>query len=408
MSSLPTYDLYSDTFRANAYQVYAAMRATSPVVHATGLDATFPIWFVTGAAEVEQVLTDSRRFARDPARVSPQLAADFQTPDPRIRAITDNHMLNYDGDNHRRLRTLVSKAFTPRVIETMRPRVVAIAESLIDAVAGQGRMELIDEYAFPLPITVIAELLGVPTNKQQEFREWSDAFVRPAMTLEEQQQAEGQLRAFAMYMQELVAERRQSPRDDLISRLILVEEQGDKLNESELFSMIALLIVAGHETTVSLIGNAAMVLLQHPDTMAELRANPALIPGAVEELLRYQSPVDRALIRFVVEDTTLGDQQLRHGDFVIAVLGSANRDSARFGNADELDIHRAPNQHLAFGKGMHYCLGAPLARLEAAVAIEVLLRRCPDLHMDIEQNELRWRPVPLFRSLTRLPVSWRV
>lgn len=408
MTITKTYDLYSDAFRNHAHAIYARMRAEAPVVRQAGFDGQTPIWFVTGAAEVEQVLLDSQSFARDPALVSDELAAAFQTPDPHVRAITDEHMLNRDGDDHRRLRALVSKAFTPKVIEAMRPRVEAIAAALLDRVAAQGRMELIGGYAFPLPITVIAELLGVPTDRQEDFRRWSDAFVTPAITPEEQRASLGQLQAFAAYMQQLVAERRRGPRDDLISRLIQAEEHGDRLSESELFSMIALLIVAGHETTVSLIGNATLALLQHPHALAELRQQPALIPGAIEELLRYDSPVERSLVRFVARDVRLGGQQLRRGELLIAVLGSANRDEARFGDPTNLDIHRAPNPHLAFGKGIHYCLGAPLARLEGEIALRALIQRFPDLRLADRSADLAWRAVPLFRSLVRLPVAWSV
>lgn len=402
----PKFELHGPHFRANTHQIFAQMRAEAPVTRQPGIDGVTPIWYVTRAAEVEQVLADSKTFARDPARVSPDLAAMYQTPDERVRAITDNHMLNRDGDDHRRLRSLVSKAFTPRVIESMRPRVRAIADGLLDRVVDRGEMELVSEFAFPLPITVIAELLGVPSERQADFKIWSDAFVSPALTHEEYLKSMALLQQFAAYMFGLVAERRQAPRDDLISRLIMAEEQGDRLSEGELMSMIALLIVAGHETTVSLIGNAALALLTHPEALAALRADHALIPDAVEELLRYDSPVERALNRFVTADTVLAGQQLRRGDIVIVALGSANRDEARFERPTELEIQRDPNPHMAFGKGIHYCLGAPLARLEAAVAIAALLDRLPNLQLAIEPSELSWRDVPLFRSLTRLPVTW--
>jgi cytochrome P450 len=408
MSTATTFDLYGSAFRASTHQIYAQMRSEAPVTQQLGFHGAAPMWFVTRAAEVEQVLADSRTFARDPAMVSAEFAAQFQESDERVRAITADHMLNYDGDDHRRLRALVSKAFNPRVIAALRPRVEAIAADLLDRVAARGGMELIGEYAFPLPITVIAELLGIPLDRQDDFRTWSDAFVRPVLTEQEGQQMRALLTAFASYMMQLVAERRQSPRDDLISRLIQAEEQGDRLSENELFSMIALLIVAGHETTVSLIGNATLALLQHPETLAELRANPALIPAAIEEVLRYDSPVERALIRFVTRDTELAGQQLRRGDMVSVVLGSANRDEARFQEPATLNIHREVNAHLAFGKGIHYCLGAPLARLEAEVAIRTLIERFPDLHSTVEAGDLAWRDVPLFRSLVRLPVEWTV
>jgi cytochrome P450 len=406
MATQPTFDLYGHDFRVHTHEIYARMRSEAPVSLQPGLDTEWPIWFVTRAADVEQVLLDSATFARDPAMVSAEFAEQFNESDPAIRAITADHMLNYDGDDHRRLRSLVSKAFNPRVIAAMRPRVEAIANALLDKVAARGSMELIGEYAFPLPITVIAELLGVPSERQDDFRVWSDACVRPALTEEALRVARALLTAFAVFMYHLVVEPRRHPQDDMISRLIQAEEQGDRLSQNELFSMIALLIVAGHETTVSLIGNAALALLQRPDTWTELHSNPALIPAAIEEVLRYDSPVERALIRFATRDTELGGQQIKKGDALNVVLGSANRDDARYDEPATLNIHRQMNAHLAFGKGIHFCLGAPLARLEGDVAIRTLLERLPGLQLAIEPGELRWRDVPLFRSLTHLPVRW--
>lgn len=400
------YDLYSAEFRAEAHATYARMRRADPVLQQPGLDGKTPIWFVTRYEHVEEVLLKDDVFVRNPASVSEAFAERMRPPAGGPGAMLSNHMLNRDGESHRRLRSLVSKAFTPAVVRALRPRIEAIAADLLDRVEGEGRMELVSAFAFPLPITVIAELLGVPVERQDDFRRWSNAFVRPQMTAEQQEEAMGQLQAFAAYMQQLVAARREAPGEDLLSRLIHVEEEGEQLNESELFSMMTLLIVAGHETTVSLIGNAVLALLQHRPVWERLREDAELIPGAVEELLRYDSPVDRALTRFVAADTTLGGKRLRKGDLVIAVLGSANRDEAHFEEADVLDIERAPNRHMAFGKGVHYCLGAPLARLEAEVALRALLERFPDLRLDVDPAELTWRDVPLFRSLTRLPVRW--
>lgn len=400
------YDLYSADFRASAHDVYARMRAADPVLQQPGIDGETPIWFVTRYEHVEEVLRSDGVFVRDPATVSEEMAARFSAVDPALDAMINNHMLNRDGETHRRLRSLVSKAFTPAVVRALRPRIEAIAAELLDRVETQGRMELVADFAFPLPITVIAELLGIPVERQDDFRRWSNAFVRPAVTAEEQAALVPELQAFAAYMQQLVAARREAPGEDLLSRLIHVEEEGESLNESELFSMMTLLIIAGHETTVSLIGNAVLALLQHRSAWERMQDDADLIPGAVEELLRYDSPVDRALTRFVAADTTLGGQQLRQGDMVIAVLGAANRDETQFEDPDTLDIERAPNRHLAFGKGVHYCLGAPLARLEGEVALRALLDRFPDLRLDVDPADLAWRDVPLFRSLLRLPVRW--
>ena len=400
------YEIYSAAFRARAHEVYARMREADPVLQQPGLDGETPIWFVTRYEDVEEVLLNDDVFVRDPATVSPELAERFSPPDASLDAMLNNHMLNRDGETHRRLRSLVSKAFTPAVVRGLRPRIEAIADELLNRVADQGRMELVADFAFPLPITVIAELLGIPVERQDDFRRWSNALVSPQLTEEEQAEGLRLLQEFGAYMQQLVAARREAPGEDLLSRLIHVEEEGEGLNESELFSMMTLLIVAGHETTVSFIGNATLALLQHRSAWERLRAEPDLIPEAVEELLRYDSPVDRALTRFVAADTTLGGKRLRKGEPLIAVLGSANRDEDRFEEPDMVDIERAPNRHLAFGKGVHYCLGAPLARLEGEVALRALLERFPDLRLGVDPAEIVWRDVPLLRSLARLPVRW--
>jgi cytochrome P450 len=209
-------------------------------------------------------------------------------------------------------------------------------------------------------------------------------------------------------MQQLVAERRRQPGNDLLSGLIHAEENGDRLDESELFSMLSLLIVAGHETTVSLIGNAILALLQHPETLKEIKENPEIIPSAIEEFLRYDSPVERTLTRFVIEDIELAGQQFKRGDLVIVILGSANRDESQFTSPAILDIHRKQNTHIAFGKGVHYCLGAPLALLEGEIAIRILFDQIPDLALDLPLEDLEWRDVPLFHSLVCLPVRWNI
>lgn len=408
MTATPRYELYSHEFRQNSYAVFAQMRANDPVFKQAGMDGSTPIWFVTRYEEAQQVLLDDEHFVRDPTLVfnEEERRSIFGTMDPQLEMMLNNHMLNKDGEDHRRLRSLVSKAFTPKVIQNMRPRIEAIAGELLDKVQANGKMELISDFAFPLPITVIAELLGIPLHNQNQFRIWSNAFVRPALTDEEQKEAFTLLQAFAAYMQNLVAERRVHPGDDLLSGLIYAEESGDRLNASELFSMLSLLIVAGHETTVSLIGNAVLALLQHPHVQDELIHHRELIPHAVEEFLRFDSPVERPLTRFVREDVEIGGQQLKKGDLIIALIGSANRDEGQFPTADVLDIHRKPNAHIAFGKGAHYCLGAPLARLEGEIALRILFERIPDLTLDIAVEDLEWRDVPTFHSLVRLPVKW--
>jgi cytochrome P450 len=408
METARRYDLYSHDFRLTTHETYARMRAESPVHLQPGLDGETPIWFVTRYDDVVALLTDNERFVVDPAlALTPEeleaLAADGFQPDERV----NENLLAKDGADHRRLRRLVTKAFTPRMVEGLRPRIQEIADELIDRVAADGRMELVDDFAFPLPITVIAELLGIPVQDQDRFRVWSSNVVMPALTPEQRELAARHADEFIAYLDELFAQRRAEPTDDLVSALVQAEDEGDTLSENELYSMVVLLIVAGHETTVSLITNAVYALLSHPDQLAALRADPSLMPGAVEELLRFDSPVERTITRWVAADGELGGQALTRGDLVIAVVGSANRDAAQFAHADELDLHRdSSTKHVGFGRGPHYCLGAPLARLETEIALETLLRRLANLRLAIVADDLYWRPIPIFRSLASLPLEW--
>ncbi len=403
-----TYDLYSDAFRADTYATFARMRERDPVLCQPGLDGETPIWFVTRYEDAEAVLLDDERFVRDPRlAVPPERLAALNEGLPDAIAFIDSHMLNRDGDDHRRLRRLVSKAFTPRMIERLRPRIQEIADELLDGVAAGGEMDLVSAFAFPLPITVIAELLGVPAAERDRFREWSDAMVRPALAAADMERFEVSLHEFAGYLRTLFEERRRVPRDDLSGALVAVEDGGDTLSEEELSSMVALLIIAGHETTVSLIGNATLALLLDGEQRAALDRDPALLPRAVEELIRYDGPVERTLTRWASVDLELRGRTIRRGEPVVVVLGAANRDPGRFEDPDRLDLAaERENRHLGFGRGRHFCLGAPLARLEAEVALASLLRRLPGLRLAVREEELRWRPVPLFRSLVALPVAW--
>ena len=325
---------------------------------------------------------------------------------PPAFEMIDNHMLNRDGDDHRRLRRLVTKAFTPKMVEQLRPRIQAIADELLDAVEARGEMDLSAEYAFPLPITVIAEMLGVPHADQARFQEWSDAIITPALGDDEMERFFAQMGDFVAYLTEFFAARRADPQDDLVSALLAARDEEDALSEAELFGTVVLLIVAGHETTVGLIGNAVVSLLAHPDQLEQVRADPALLPRAIEEVLRYEGPVERTLNRWAATDVELGGHTIRRGELVIAILGAADRDPERFPEPDRLDVCRADTKHLAFGRGSHYCLGAPLARLEAEIALETLFRRLPGLRLAVEPHELEWRPTPGFRRVAALPVAW--
>ena len=400
------YELYDDDFRSDPYRVFAQMREHDPVFSQPGLDGESPIWFVTRYEDAAAVLLDDERFVRDPRLALTPEELEAREAFPLALEAIENHMLNRDGDDHRRLRRLVTKAFTPRMVERLRPRIQAIADELLDAVSSKGEMDLSAAYAFPLPITVIAELLGVPTEDQDRFREWSDAVITPVISEEELERFFEQMGEFVAYLTDLFAARRAEPRDDLISALLAARDDDDALTENEVFGTVVLLIVAGHETTVGLIGNAVLNLLSQPAELERVRADPSLLPAAIEEALRYEGPVERTLYRWASTDVELGGQTIRKGEGVIAIVNAADRDHNRFPDADRFDVTRNDKRHLAFGRGSHFCLGAPLARLEAEIALETLFRRLPGLRLAVPRTELAWRPTPGFRRLVALPVAW--
>jgi cytochrome P450 len=404
----PKYDLYSAAFRASTHETYARMREDDPVFRQPGLDGETPIWFVTRYDDVVSILVDDDRFVLDPMlaltedELAERTALGVVLDDERI----NRNLLALDGEDHRRLRRLVTRAFTPRMVEELRPRIQEIADDLLDRMETRGEMDLVDDYAFPLPITVIAELLGIPVEDQGRFRVWSNAFVSPALTDEDRVRFGTQVEEFLAYLHELFARRRAEPGDDLVSALVEAEEQGDALTEDELSSMAVLLIVAGHETTVSLISSSVLTLLTHPDDLDRIRKSPEALRNAIEELLRFESPVERSLTRWAATDVELGGRTIRRGELVVAVLAAANRDPGRFGDADILDLGRSDVRHVGFGRGSHYCLGAPLARIETEIALRTLFERLPTLRLAIHPDALTWRPIPLFRSLASLPVAW--
>ncbi|MDQ3792218.1 MAG: cytochrome P450 [Actinomycetota bacterium] len=405
MPQPPRVDLLDPAFKANPYPTYAELRSTAPV-HRVELPDGLGIWLITRYDDVLAVLKDER-LVKDWRKVltSEQLAQ--VPPIPPVMEALSRNMLDMDPPDHQRLRSLVSKAFTPRLIERLRPRVQAIADGLLDAVQDRGEMDLIDDYAFPLPITVIAELLGVPAEDRDSFREWSDAAVSGNTTQEHLDKVLiPHMQAFTDYLHALFEEKRKNPKDDLVSALLRAEEAGDKLSEDELLGMVFLLLVAGHETTVNLIGNGVLALLQHPDQLQKLKDDPSLIKPAVEELLRYDGPVETSTERFAREDVRIGETVIPRGEMVLVVLAAADHDPERFADPDELDITRVDNRHLAFGKGIHHCLGAPLARMEGQIAISTLLARMPDLRLKGSPESLSWRPGLTLRGLRGLPLEF--
>ena len=405
MSQPPRVDLFDPAFKADPYPTYARLRSSAPVYRAALPDGR-GVWLITRYEDVLAVLKD-KRFVKDwRGALTPEQLAQVP-PIPEVMKPLSRNMLDTDPPDHERLRALVSKAFTPRLIERLRPRVQAISDGLLDAVQDRGEMDLIDDYAFPLPITVIAELLGVPAEDRNNFREWSDAAVSGNASQEYMEEILiPHMQAFTDYLRALFEEKRANPGDDLVSALVRAEEAGDRLSEDELLGMVFLLLVAGHETTVNLIGNGVLALLQHPDQLRKLKEDPSLIKPAIEELLRYDGPVETSTERFAREDVEIGGQVIPRGEMVLVVLAAADHDPERFSDPDELDITRTDNRHLAFGKGIHHCLGAPLARMEGQIAISTLLRRMPNLRLEGSPETLSWRPGMILRGLRGLPVEF--
>jgi cytochrome P450 len=284
--------------------------------------------------------------------------------------------------------------------------VQTLTHELLDMVASRGRMDLIADYALPLPTTIIAEMMGVPARDRHKFHRWTSAIVSSDPYGWGKIMVIPRLMALLRYIKKLVKSRRADPKDDLLSALVKAEAAGETLSEDELLAMVSLLLIAGHETTVNLIGNGTLALLEHPDQMEKLRGDPALVKPAIEELLRYDSPLETATERFARENVSMGGVTIPRGEMVFAVIASANRDPAQFERPDTLDLTREPNRHLSFGQGVHYCLGAPLARLEGQIAINTLLSRIPDLRLAVPSQTLRWRRGLVLRGLEALPVEF--
>jgi cytochrome P450 len=396
-----TPNIASPEFKADPYPFYARLRAESPVFRVE-LPARQRAWLITRYDDVAAALKDER-FVKDRANALSPEQAGKQPWVPGLFKPLARNMLDVDPPDHTRLRQLVHKAFTPRLVERLRERVEGLTDELIAAAEVRGRMDLIADYALPIPTTVIAEMLGVPVSDRHLFHRWSRVIVASAPSGWSMLRAIPSAIGFLRYIRKLVKARRSSPRDDLVTALVQAEEDGARLDEDELVSMVFLLLIAGHETTVNLIGNGMLALLRHPDQMQRLRDEPGLIKQAVEELLRFEGPLATATERYAREDVEIAGTRIGRGELVYAVLASANRDERQFSEPDRLDLSREPNRHLAFGLGVHYCLGAPLARLEGQIAIGALVRRMPGLR--IARRSLRWRRGLVLRGLESLPVE---
>ncbi|WP_434598893.1 cytochrome P450 family protein [Streptomyces sp. A5-4] len=384
----------AEDFTANPYPHYARLREAGPLHRIKTRDFDM-VWLIVGHEEARRTLAD------------PRLGKDWRTSgmwEATTNPINAN-MLEMDPPHHTRLRKLVAREFTARRVEALRPEVQRITDELLDAMTADGRAaaDLVDVLAFPLPMTVICELLGVPDLDRAAFRVWSNQIVAPTGSGSEQTAVQ----EMGKYLAELVEEKRDSPGEDLMSALIRArDEEGDRLAPDELIGMAFLLLIAGHETTVNLISNGMRALLSHPAQLAALRADPGLLDGAVEEMLRYDGPVENATLRFAREPVEIGGTVIPAGEPVLVALASGDRDATRFPDADRFDITRDTQGHLAFGHGLHFCLGAPLARMEGRIAVRTLLERCPDLEFDPDGGPPEWLPGMLMRGVRRLPVRW--
>jgi len=403
-------DIRSPAFKADPWPVCARVRADQPVVRVALPNARMPgghqeAYLVTRYEDGAAVLRDER-FIKDHRSLGEPWQRSSQWIPKALQPLSRT-MLDTDGADHRRLRNLVRDTFAPKYTAQLEPRIQALADELLDRMAAAGRADLVADYALQLPLTVIAEIMGVSPRDRMRFRRW---VTKLFLTESAPRQRLAMLlllpSALAMmrFLRRLVAERRANPRDDLISRLATMEEGDDRLSEDELVSMVAILLIAGYETTVNLIATGTLLLLGHPDQLARVRAEPELIGTTVEELLRLATPVDVATERYASQDLEVGGVAIPRGSLVLVAIVSANSDEAHFRAPECMDVGREENRHLAFGMGPHYCLGAPLARMEGRIALGSLVRRFPDLRLEVPPGDLRWRPGMNLRGLTSLPV----
>ena len=418
-STPPAPELFTWEFATDPYPAYAWLREHAPV-HRTKLPSGVEAWLVTRYGDAKQALADPR-LSKNPAHHDEPTQAKGKTGIPGERgANLMTHLLNIDPPDHTRLRRLVAKAFTPRRVAEFAPRVQELTDQLIDQFAARGSADLIHEFAFPLPIYAICDLLGVPREDQDDFRDWAGMMIRHGGG--PRGGVARSVKKMRGYLAELIHRKREAltdvpePGEDLISGLIRASDEGEHLTENEAAAMAFILLFAGFETTVNLIGNGTHTLLAHPEQRTRLQDSLAvdenghqdfsLLETGIEELLRYDGPVELATWRFATQPLSIGGQDIAAGDPVLVVLAAADRDPARFADPDTLDLSRRDNQHLGYGHGIHYCLGAPLARLEGRSALATLLTRLPDLQLAGDPSELRWRGGLIMRGLRTLPVEF--
>jgi cytochrome P450 PksS len=400
-STAPSYDLWAPQVRANPFPLYKHLREKDPVARVMDPHRQMPFWLLTRYRDVVETAKDVR-LTNDVEKLPEELRKKFRGGSSQT---LNRHLLVMDPPDHTRVRALATQAFTPRRVEALRPRITALCAELLEAMKARGSADFVEAFAFPLPITVISELLGVPLEDRTQFRTWIEVFFTPPAQGGMERIRETLDRLLA-YLEGFIELRRRQPQEDLVTALLAVEEQGDRLSTRELLSMIYLLLVAGHETTVHVLSNGTLELLRHPDQLQLLREDPSLIPSAVEELLRFCGPVELTMGRFALEDFELCGQPIKAHDVVRMNILAANRDAEQFPDPDRLDVTRSPNKHLAFGQGIHFCLGSTLARLEATLAFGVIIERLPHLRLAVPPDQLQWRSSAQVRGLMRLPLSF--
>lgn len=396
---LNKYPIWDMSIRANPQPLYDEMRQNDPVFCGIGPLTKRKFWFFTRYDDCVSVLKDQRFGKEFDKHLSPEQVN--EQPVDNAFSVINRHMLNLDPPDHTRLRSLVHKAFTPRMVQNLQPRIQDVADELLLAMQDKTETNLLEDFAFPLPITVIAEMLGIPASDRAQFRSWTQALLFGAGD----QNTQTALMNFLTYMNEKIDAVTVNPQEDVLSGLVQAEEGGDKLDREELLSMIFLLLVAGHETTVNLIGNGTLALIQHPEEKQKLINDPTLIKTAIEEILRWNGPVEIPTMRWAFEDVEVGGTVIPKGNLVMPILLAANRDPAVFESPNRFDITRTLNKHIAFGAGIHYCLGAPLARMEGTIAINALLKAFPNIDLAVETEQLQWNENLLLHGMKALPVT---
>ena len=386
-------------YKANPYAFYEELRRDRPV-YKTLLPNGTEVYVVSRYEDVLAGLKDSR-LIKDISKVRGKSFLEMIG----IGRMRGKNMLRADPPEHGRLRSLANEAFKPKYVRELRGRIQQMADELIDKVQGKGKMEFISEFAFPLPIRVISEMLGVPEKDQDKFRKWSGDLINSGALSSERPAISSDLLQLVQYVRKVVDEHRKKPRADVVTQLIEAEEKGDRLSDDEVVSTVVLLLVAGHETTVNLIGNGMLALLLNPEQLEKLKRDPALMKPAIEELLRFVNPV-QLVNRYAIEKIQIAGQEIPAGAHLVMAVGAADHDPACATNPEQLDLGREDAKHVAFGQGIHYCLGAPLARLEGEIAFATLLNRLPNLRLAVRPESVRWRPAIELRGLAELPVTF--